>query len=1344
MSGEYPSGGGGGGGGGSNSGSGGSGGYGYTGSGGYQQSTPHYPAHHHHQREDSNGSGSGVPVAGSSQQYISGSSSQSPPRWSSSSPFVAQPQTQSPSVYGQPSALPYQQHQQHHHHYHQQSLPQPHGQQLQSQQQYSSAPSQLPGGTPPYQNPQAPPPPGGFYQSTGYSIPPQSAFVIPPGGSVVLQPPIRQPTSYLPGSGTLPPGAVLPPTTSRGPIAIPPRNVTRVIPPRVATGAPDGTSMVRTPSNSSGMGPRPSNPSSLGYIYHTTPGLNRNGTNASKVSDSGSSLPYPPPHALSDDTAMNRSSSKGSSLSGVPLVSPTTTSNSSQPSVPIPQAPVIPERRAKRKTVDELLDLGAALFSPPHSDFHAAFVKWDMANSQAELEKDYFSQARALSNMGCAYRALSKFENALNYLKKSWAASLAYCKEQEYLLQTGAMSPNATQESSHWYGIVSRTLDLDNPDLYTAELGDPIDILTSSFDASSISEKYARRSHSVKSSASNSSAQSGLSTNEPFCGPPIVIWFMNLTTNLGNAYFSLGKFEHAVNWHAKCLLLAETVLEENPLPPEFDNSANEAGRMGNRPNAAPSRSNQKIKLSFLHQSTIMAQSRSLTHIGVCCQFLGLDDSALQCHSHASSILGFYAERSPSFVASGGNAPPSPRSTVTSHNSGSDNAKGKSRDGDENTVTSSTPNPRAWQNTQLDCVQATISANLAASYHAKGRLPAAIERLERAAKQFKSANDVLGSARVRASLGAMKIEVGRVLGSLHWIRNMEVQAVGAGEVNECMRYWGPPRLKGVNLSSGEWDEAANISVGSPWVCDGIQVILDELRIMKEKEDLFGVLTSLLNIASGYTVQKHPYMALHAIGQLLPEQQKSLTNIYMAARESRSIPQFLHLHACYTICQAVFLLTRLQRSPEQVLYPGPIPDDTDGFPFFNPIPINSVLSELGMGFVSIDLPELDSLIAGYLSSQDTVNRTRMEVQSSLSYSVLYSYIGGSAVAETPAAPRGGSSSQPNATLGRDVSTALGNTAAQAAMMGVGTGMDSMRQKTALISAMGGKADWMLAARYDIVFNERPAREYYIQGTLKLDRAAKETVKALTAGSTSGPPLSPIGGSSSSLVPGTGTLAADLAGTGRTSTDPALTSADSGLVSAFFSLTGAAFAVPPVNPSAPPTYHHALPCFSPVVTPALRATSFASPALFALAADTMAFAAFQLQARAGAVGAATGYGGSTSAAAVAAAAAASGLDLLSILRIPMHPGPAKVHRELLSAAASMYCALLGWCETCMRDCLREPDSGVDIVFIGRDNTVGLSTEPRNKDGPEIVASSSASTHSGDTIKTNKFPCEHYYWRG
>jgi tetratricopeptide (TPR) repeat protein len=549
--------------------------------------------------------------------------------------------------------------------------------------------------------------------------------------------------------------------------------------------------------------------------------------------------------------------------------------------------------------VNELLDLGSSLFSAPRQNFSEAYVKWDQAHELALKEDDFFGQARALSNMGCALRSLSQYEKALAYQKQAWVMSLRYVEERFKM-----------DSSSNWLSLVLRTLDLDDLDsLSTAVLAADVEYVhlndsenggingtghgSSSTTSDHLSNFYNKsrlqRSSSVRSARSvSTTSNAGL---DVAFGPPIVVWFMQLTTNLGNAHICMGEIEEAISWHAKCLQLAENVLEEYPLPTAFQLSIAELSGTSTagltvygQPQKAAAK-HDKIKLSFLHQQTLLAQARSLTSIGVCCQHMGLDDNALQCHTHAAAILNFYsakaiafgnknpstqanvASASPSNVtsptkqsqpptptAAGAALPQSPAVSVTSSSPATSAAVPPPPSGPPpNLASQRKTSVQAWDALQVELYQAAIFANLATSYHSKGRLPSALERLEKAARIYGSAHDVIGTARSVASINAIKIDVGRVLGALHWVRNMESQAVGSGEVTECMRYWGPPRLSSLNANSQEWDESASISAGSAWVLEGIQGMLNMMAILKEKDDLLSVLCCVLNIGKFLLVE-----------------------------------------------------------------------------------------------------------------------------------------------------------------------------------------------------------------------------------------------------------------------------------------------------------------------------------------------------------------------------------------------------------------------------------------------------------------------------------------------------------
>ena len=73
----------------------------------------------------------------------------------------------------------------------------------------------------------------------------------------------------------------------------------------------------------------------------------------------------------------------------------------------------------------------------------------------------------------------------------------------------------------------------------------------------------------------------------------------------------------------------------------------------------------------------------------------------------------------------------------------------------------------------------------------------------------------------------------------------MQTMG-GEVSECLRYWGPPRIRGLNRNTGRWDESASGNMGFPIVFSSAKCLQEALEILKENNDWISVVISLLNL------------------------------------------------------------------------------------------------------------------------------------------------------------------------------------------------------------------------------------------------------------------------------------------------------------------------------------------------------------------------------------------------------------------------------------------------------------------------------------------------------------------
>jgi hypothetical protein len=85
-------------------------------------------------------------------------------------------------------------------------------------------------------------------------------------------------------------------------------------------------------------------------------------------------------------------------------------------------SPEIPKRETSlpKYTIDELLEQGFIYFSPPISNYLRAINKWMQACSQAYSENDLLKEAKALSNLGCAYRLLGNLKSALEHQWSAW------------------------------------------------------------------------------------------------------------------------------------------------------------------------------------------------------------------------------------------------------------------------------------------------------------------------------------------------------------------------------------------------------------------------------------------------------------------------------------------------------------------------------------------------------------------------------------------------------------------------------------------------------------------------------------------------------------------------------------------------------------------------------------------------------------------------------------------------------------------------------------------------------------------------------------------------------------
>ncbi|TPX59303.1 hypothetical protein SpCBS45565_g07783 [Spizellomyces sp. 'palustris'] len=610
---------------------------------------------------------------------------------------------------------------------------------------------------------------------------------------------------------------------------------------------------------------------------------------------------------------LSRQASDGSVYAPAPIIPPRSTGF------------MIPMRNTsvQRPNIDTLLDEGGMAYAAPRYNIEEALSKWRQARELAVKEKDLLREAKALSNIGCALRNQGKLQDSLNELRDAWDVSTKYVEDA------------AWRSNSLWLQLVMRHADIDS-DIEPDETGGSV------------------RTSSTKSL--NDPAQDASQ------GPPIVVWFLQLTTNLGNGYFCLGQYQEAIQYHDMCRRLAEAVLEEYPLPPGFNlpnlqrtssaPSLSTGGSSETMPgndrrssfDAGPS-TKTKIKLSYLHRQTLLAQSRSLTHLGLCHQQLGLDDEALNSHTQAESIVTFYSAR---LLAS------------------------------TSTRRASLSNPQAIP-TEVYAAEAAIVANVGTSYYAKGRLPLALEYHDRAAKLFRNIQDTMGRAKEEANLGCLHIEVGRTLNSMQWIRSMETSGNGALDLAECRRYWGPPRLETINIGTGSPDETAPEVIGQPLFDQGILALYEVAKVFKSPNDWIGSMLIYANLAVGYVLLHQPYLALYYLSRVVRDPSPDTST-------SPTVPPNTFAPGPPGTYKRGGVPP--QENPDRPLFPpatvGKPIDQGTGIPVMDPEPVNKLLRALDMPVVDIKTlndESLTELLEGCRQMLDSIMNLRAQAAATL---------------------------------------------------------------------------------------------------------------------------------------------------------------------------------------------------------------------------------------------------------------------------------------------------------------------------------------------------------------------------
>ncbi|KAJ3130949.1 hypothetical protein HK101_004874, partial [Irineochytrium annulatum] len=625
--------------------------------------------------------------------------------------------------------------------------------------------------------------------------------------------------------------------------------------------------------------------------------------------------------------------------------SPTVHSHTTATSATAVNTSVVPPRSASiQRTIESLLDEGAAAFASGLHDEAAG--RWGRAKDCASEEGDIFLEARALSNLACSLKARGRVGEAMNALWDAWTktemmvndaieeasggenpwielvvrnvtflrlqggsttgrrdddggASVAgsFRDESRRRFSGGAGAGVPGHPDDHAFSPGGTTAPLPRTRTGSTYPGMPVNsnsTLTRSTPSLGGSTLASQRSHLRRRHTRGSTP----THRDPCQGPPVVVWLMDLTCNVGNAHYASGDHREAERWHAVSLSLAEETLDKFPPP---------------APNTA--------KLSFLHRSCLVAKARALTHLALINPqgpHEGEGSNPLRpSHSAATDVAASLIEQ----LTTAGAAQAAAGETPSS----------------------------ATRPESLRSVQASMACNAAIAWTRTGvGLHRALERLEIAGRLYRSAGDELGLSRVGAMLGSLCVEVGRAVDGVRWAVRCRQgrQQAGAAKVGRAGREAGPGRAwieKGVKLLHMHME---TLKGARDWM--GVSAALGNLGKSLYMKSFTNANLVLPGIA--YTLLNQPHLALHFLSRILdptdPPSTLAMTVLHSHRSQQASTPQPppptqippLLLHPIrIALWQALASLTSTGRGP---WYPAP---ETTGLPAPpSPDPVNALLA------------------------------------------------------------------------------------------------------------------------------------------------------------------------------------------------------------------------------------------------------------------------------------------------------------------------------------------------------------------------------------------------------------------
>ncbi|KAI9202315.1 uncharacterized protein BJ171DRAFT_514702 [Polychytrium aggregatum] len=525
--------------------------------------------------------------------------------------------------------------------------------------------------------------------------------------------------------------------------------------------------------------------------------------------------------------------------------------------------------------VDPLIHEGALAYSK--FQYQAAIHHWSLALEIASRNQDYYNKAKILSNLSNAFRALGQIVKSKAYIGDALNTAVTLIR----LLQHHD-SFNVWMNQVVHYVLPC----LAEPESSNGQFG---------WDSPSSMPKLPAQP-----------------------GPWLIVWFLELMSTNGNALFAIRQVFRAIQVHSQCYNIARSIFEEYPLP---------GGVVLPSPGSTGSRREKHgktIRFSYLHRSLISAQSRALTHLGICNQFLGLDQIAANYHDQALALVDFYTSQIGPVEHFGRRKSESQQDT-----------------------------------SYMEEYRAHILANKANAKFALGDVASATENHQMSLKEFRRLKRPRYEAIEQANLATISVHVGYRVNLIHWIKSIEKAIAEDADLRSFEKFWGPCRIAEVNVHKMAHelptDQSGPMSAGSGFISNGINMTYDSIDMLKSCQDWMSLCMIWVNIASAFNAQGQPYYALYYLERVIQSMDREWHNVNQARQEdlideslkliATDFPEIIRPQVESALTQALFHLARISSTDQTVdLFPASHYSELSGLPIYDAEPINELLAAL----------------------------------------------------------------------------------------------------------------------------------------------------------------------------------------------------------------------------------------------------------------------------------------------------------------------------------------------------------------------------------------------------------------